>query len=78
LQSKADGHSLVIRQHGDGRTIVSGSFRSVCERTAVFGGEVLAPVADIPAAIKRVANSCGLPKQAVRECISRLPEMVLE
>jgi hypothetical protein len=78
---ETDGYNLRVRQHADGRTIVYGILDASPAWTGsedYRGGVLLAPGADVPAAIRRVGAECGLPDRVIRECIADLPAEQIE
>ena len=79
-QGECDEYSLRVRQHDDGRTIVYGVLSAAIAAwgapaggTDMRGGELLEAGDDIVRAIRRVGESCNLPAEVIRECISDLP-----
>jgi hypothetical protein len=74
-----DEYYLHVRRHvADGRTIVYGRLRAgyASDQRDRRGGEILAAGADIAAviaAIRRVAQACGIPARVAEECIEDLP-----
>lgn len=83
-QGECDKYTLKVRQHADGRALVYGILdAAISAWNAPAGGEdfrggELAQGADIPAAIRRVGESCHLPDSIIRECIADLPAVELE
>ena len=66
--------TLRVRAHGDGRTIVYGVYTTQWQNESdKRGGEVIDPGADIPAAVKRVAEYLGFTARLADECIADLP-----
>lgn len=64
---------LVVRQHDDGRALVYGGYDSQWRGDPdLRGGELLAPGADIPAAISRVGYTVGA-QRCIADCIADLP-----
>ena len=75
-RGEADRYRLKVRQHADGRTIVYGVLDAATAWTGNEdhrGGELLAPGADVAAAIRRVGEECGLPDRVIRDCVADLP-----
>jgi len=75
-RNEVDTYSLRVRQHADGRTLVYGVLCGATVWTGTTdhrGGELLPDGSDIPAAIRRVGEECGLPDHVIRECIADLP-----
>lgn len=69
--------TLRVRQHDDGRTIVYGVYSTSWQgERDEAAGELLDAGEDIPAAIHRVAESCGC-ERLVAACIADLPAEVL-
>lgn len=67
-----------VRQHADGRAIVYGVTWSAWQGSIGWsGGELLAPGADLPSAIERVAADGGMHESVARECIADLPPIDL-
>jgi hypothetical protein len=67
-------YSLFVRQHQDGRAIVYGVYTTCYEgERDRRGGELLAPDADIPAAIRRVADELDFDSEIAQLCIADLP-----
>lgn len=74
---ETDRHSIRVRQHADGRAIVYGVIDAATAWTGTEdwrGGELLiAPDADLAAAIRRVGESGEIIESVIRECIADLP-----
>lgn len=73
---ETDHFTLRVRQHADGRTIVSGRCDAATSWTGSVnraGGEILEAGADIAEAIERVAQLIHAPETLSAECIADLP-----
>lgn len=81
IQGELDEYTVRVRQHEDGRAIVYAVFEAATAWTgneSHRGGELLQAGDDIPAAIRRVGEECGIPDSVIRDCIADLPAVVLE
>jgi hypothetical protein len=75
-QAEVDTYIMKVRRHYDGRALVYGIFDAASAWAGSEdhkGGVLLAAGDDIPAAIRRVGEECGLPDPVIRECIANLP-----
>lgn len=77
----ANRHTIRVRQHADGRTLVYGVVNAETA-TGWRGGELLTPVPvlaydrtplNLAAAIRRVGESGRFPDAVIRACIAVLP-----
>lgn len=78
-RGECDEYTLRVRQHADGRTLVYGVLDAAIAAWGQpaggqdrRGGELLAPGADLPAAIRRVGEDCHLPDHLIRACVADL------
>lgn len=80
FRGELDKYRLTVRQHKDGRAVVYGVLDAASAWTGsedYRGGELLAPGADVAAAIRRVGESCRLPDSVIHECVANLPAETL-
>jgi len=69
---------ILARQHADGRAIVyavreSGPGGMHAGYSGKRTGELLTEKDDIPAAIQRIGEACGIPESEIDHCIADLP-----
>lgn len=79
-QGECDRYILRVRQHADGRVLVSGVLDAADGAWGApaggedrRGGVLITAEANIAAAIRAVGEDCGLPDSVIRDCIADLP-----
>lgn len=88
-QGEVDQYAIRVRQHHDGRTLVSAVLEAATAWTgseSIRGGYLLTPPADavisdtewyvwpeIAETIRRVGEECQIPESVIRDCIADLP-----
>lgn len=70
--------AIYVRQHADGRSLVSGAHSSRWQgEPDGYGGEIVEPGGDVPAAIRRIGERIGAGDSTIDRCIADLPAVEL-
>ena len=69
---------IYVRQHADGRSLVSGTHSTQWQGEADgYGGELIESGGDVPAAIRRIGERIGANEGTIDRCIADLPAVEL-